>query len=85
MLKFIAQRILFLIPILLVVSFIVFAILRLSPVDPAFAYLTQSQIPPTQEALEIAREELGLNLPFYQQYGIWLKNILNMELFNVRC
>lgn len=79
MLKFIAQRVLFLIPILLVVSFIVFAILRLSSIDPAFAYLTQSQIPPTQEALELAREELGLNLPFWQQYGIWLKNILRLD------
>ncbi|MDE6959059.1 ABC transporter permease subunit [Helicobacter apodemus] len=79
MFKFIGQRILFLIPILLVVSFIVFAILHLSPIDPAFAYLTQSQIPPTQEALELAREELGLNLPFWQQYGIWLKNILHLD------
>ncbi|MDE5602307.1 MAG: ABC transporter permease subunit [Helicobacter sp.] len=79
MLKFIGQRLLFLIPILLVVSFIVFGILRLSPIDPAFAYLTQSQIPPTQEALEIARGELGLNLPFWQQYGIWLKNILHLD------
>ncbi|WP_104721766.1 ABC transporter permease subunit [Helicobacter mesocricetorum] len=79
MFRFIAQRLLFLIPTLLVVSFIVFGILRLSPIDPAFAYLTQSQIPPTQEALEAAREELGLNLPFLEQYRIWLKNILHLD------
>ena len=68
MLLFLCKRILLLIPILLAVSFIVFGILRLSPIDPAFAYLTQSQIPPTKEALEAARIELGLNLPFFEQY-----------------
>ncbi len=79
MLIFLTKRILFLIPILLVVSFIVFGILRLSPIDPAFAYLTQSQIPPTQEALEATRIELGLNRPFLEQYFLWLKNLLNFD------
>ncbi|MDA3968001.1 ABC transporter permease subunit [Helicobacter sp. WB40] len=79
MFLFIIRRILTLIPILLAVSFIVFGILRLSPIDPAFAYLTQSQIPPTQEALELTRIELGLDKPFFVQYGIWLKNILSFD------
>lgn len=79
MLLFLCKRILLLIPILLAVSFIVFGILRLSPIDPAFAYLTQSQIPPTKEALEATRIELGLNLPFFEQYFLWLKNLLNLD------
>ena len=79
---FILKRLFLLIPILLVVSFIVFGILRLSPIDPAFAYLTQSQIPPTQEALEATRIELGLNLPFLEQYFIWLKNLFILDFGN---
>lgn len=79
---FILKRFFLLIPILLVVSFIVFGILRLSPIDPAFAYLTQSQIPPTQEALEATRIELGLNLPFLEQYFIWLKNLFILDFGN---
>lgn len=79
MVVFIFQRFLFLIPLLFVVSFFVFGILRLSPVDPAFAYLLQSQIPPTEEALELARNELGLNLPFFEQYYHWLKKLFFLD------
>ncbi|MCI5968466.1 ABC transporter permease subunit [Helicobacter sp.] len=79
MLPFIFQRLLFCILLLCIVSFCVFAILRLGPVDPAFAYLLQSQIPPTQEALELARIKLGLNLPFLEQYWIWFKNLLHFD------
>ncbi len=82
MLKFIAMRILFLIPIVFIVSFIVFGVLRLSPIDPAFAYLVQSQIPTTQENLEYARAELGLNLPFMQQYFSWLKSAMMLDFGN---
>ena len=49
---------------MLAVSFIVFTMLRLGPVDPAQAYLLNSRIPPTEEALSVTRAELGLDKPF---------------------
>ncbi|RAX57071.1 nickel ABC transporter permease subunit NikB [Helicobacter monodelphidis] len=82
MLVFICKRLALLIPLLLFVSFIVFSLLYLSPVDPAFSYLTQSQIPPTQEALQEARIELGLDKPFLEQYFTWLKNAIMLDFGN---
>lgn len=79
MFKFIAKRVLMLIPMTLVVSFIIFAVLRMGPVDPAYAYLLNSRIPATEEALELTRQELGLNKPFMTQYAIWLKNAVKLD------
>ncbi|TLD81428.1 ABC transporter permease subunit [Helicobacter sp. MIT 11-5569] len=79
MLLFISKRLALLIPLLIVISFVVFLLLHLSPIDPAFSYLTQSQIPPTQEALQQARMELGLDKPFLEQYLSWLKKAFVLD------
>lgn len=79
MIKFIIKRILLIIPIMFVVSFLVFTILRLGPVDPAQAYLLNSRIPPTEEALKVTRAELGLDKPFFTQYAIWLKGVITLD------
>lgn len=79
MLLFIIKRLLLIIPIMLAVSFIVFAVLRMGPIDPALAYLLNSRIPPTEEAVKITRDELGLNKPFVQQYVTWLKNAAKLD------
>ncbi len=79
MLSFVIKRLLLIIPIMLAVSFIVFAVLRMGPIDPALAYLLNSRIPPTEEAVKITRDELGLNEPFMQQYATWLKNAAKLD------
>ena len=79
MLKFIIKRILALIPLLLAVSIIVFLLLRLGPNDPAMSYLRLSNIPPTDAALEEARETLGLNKPLATQYFLWLDRAVRMD------
>lgn len=71
MLRYILRRIAVLIPILVLVSVIVFLMLRLAKGDPAMAYLRLSNIPPTAEALADARTMLGLDLPLWEQYLIW--------------
>ena len=63
MLSHIAKRVLLLMPILLVVSMVVFLLLRLGKGDPAMAYLRLSQIPRTDQALAEARRTLGLERP----------------------
>jgi nickel transport system permease protein len=79
MLRFIIRRLLVLVPLLLAVSAIVFLILRMGKGDPAMAYLRLSQIPPTDEALAVARELLGLNKPLAVQYLDWLARALRLD------
>lgn len=79
MLRYIAKRLLILIPMLLGVSVVVFLILRLGQGDPAMSYLRLSNIPPTDAALAVARQELGLDLPLPVQYFSWLKKALVLD------
>lgn len=79
MLKFIFRRLLTLVPLLLSVSILVFLVLRLGENDPAMAYVRLSGIPPTDQALEAAREYLGLNRPLAVQYLDWLWRALHLD------
>ena len=73
MLKYTAKRLLFLILVLLGVSFIVFTLLYISPGDPAKVILGEAA---SEEALEALREQMGLNDPFLVRYFTYLKNII---------
>lgn len=73
MIKTILQRILQLIPILFIVSTIIFVLTRIIPGDPAVTMLgPQAPV----EAVEELREELGLNKSIGEQYLLYLKNVL---------
>ncbi len=69
-----ASRVLVALPILLLVSFLLFAALRLLPVDVA-----AMSLPPTATLVEIAqkRHEMGLDQPIPAQYAIWLDDALH--------
>jgi peptide/nickel transport system permease protein len=73
-LKLLARRLLAAIPILLVVSALLFGVLRVLPVDPA-----AMSLPPTATIAEVEakRREMGLDQPLPQQYLIWLKDALH--------
>jgi nickel transport system permease protein len=79
MIRFILNRLLLLIPLLLVVSVLVFLLLRLGENDPAMSYLRLSRIPPSEQALAEVREQLGLNRPLVVQYFDWLGRALRMD------
>ncbi|WP_077369763.1 ABC transporter permease [Anaerosalibacter sp. Marseille-P3206] len=74
MLKYFVKKLLAIIPMLLLVSALVFFALELSPVDP-INYLASPDMTST-ENLEALRESLGLNDPVYIRYFRWLSNIL---------
>ena len=77
LLRLIGRRLVAL-PIMVVgVAFLVFFIMSLSPVDPAYSALGESATP---EALEAYREQHGLNEPFLVQYGTYLWNMLHGDL-----
>jgi peptide/nickel transport system permease protein len=74
MLGYIVRRLLALIPVLLGLTFIVFAIMALIPGDPALAILGSYATP---ESLAALRAQMGLDHPLPVQYLIWLDNILH--------
>ncbi len=66
MYKYIVRRLFLMIPVLLGVMFSIFLLLEMTPGDPARLLLGQDA---TDEAVEILREELGLNRPFLIRFG----------------
>ncbi|MDD3217660.1 MAG: ABC transporter permease [Lachnospiraceae bacterium] len=78
--SFIGKRLLQLIPILLGVTFLTFALLYLAPGDPAQSKLLSQGAIVTDEMLENTREDMGLNRPFLTQYFSWLGDLLTGDL-----
>lgn len=74
------QRLLQLIPVLLGISVITFALMHLTSGDPAEIMLRADGIKPTYEAIEAARIALGLDGPVYMQYVHWLYRVLHLDL-----
>ena len=71
--KYVLKRMLLLIPVLLGVSLLVFAIMSLTPGDPAQLILGENA---PREAVLKLREEMGLNDPFFIQYLRFVKNAI---------
>lgn len=80
MLKFILKKLAMMIPMLIVISLVVFMGLRSTGIDPLTFMVppeVQSQSP---EIVEQLREDLGLNDPLLMQYFRWLGNLLKGDL-----
>ncbi|HBV98673.1 MAG: peptide ABC transporter permease [Peptococcaceae bacterium BICA1-7] len=73
MLRYVAQRLLLLIPVLFGVSLFVFLVLHLFTADPAAMMLGQHA---TAEQVEALRKQLGLNDPIYMQFWRFLTDML---------
>ena len=76
MLKYILKRLLMLLPVLLGISLLIFAIMSLTPGDPARLVLGSYA---TEEDLVEWREERGLNDPFFQRYFDYIFNAVRGE------
>ena len=68
MLAFILRRLLATIPVLILVAVVVFAILRLSPGDPAVIMAGDGATP---ERIEQIRQAMGLDQPLLKQFFLW--------------
>lgn len=73
MLKYTSKRLMYLLLVLLGVSFLVFLLLYMTPGDPVRMMLGEASTPEAQEAL---REELGLNDSFFVRYGRYVGDIV---------
>ncbi len=77
MARYIARRLLFMLPVVLLVSFVTFMLLHLVPGDPARVLLGEEATPQTVAAL---RQQLGLDRPIGVQYVLWLWQALHGNL-----
>ncbi len=75
MLRYMTKRILQLIPIVIVISMVIFFVLNLMPGNQVSAYLgVGSEVSPERKAQ--IEELLGLDKPLYVQYFMWLKRVV---------
>ena len=75
---YILRRLVQLIPVLLLASFIVFFIIHLIPGDPVEVMLGEGRY--TQETYELLRKKMGLDEPLYIQYVHWLNRMAHGDL-----
>lgn len=74
------KRIALIIPTVLLVSIIVFTVMRLLPGDPALVILSEGDASFTQEELEDLRRQLGTDRPIVVQYGDWIYGLVQGDL-----
>lgn len=77
MLKYIGKRLLLMLPVILGISFILFAIMDLTPGDPARVILGEYA---SQEEINALREEMGLNDNFFVRYGRYVADAVTGDL-----
>ena len=77
--KYIGKRLLQLIPVLLGITFLSFAMMRLAGSDTVTEmYGDKGAV--SQQIIDAKRAELGLDQPFLVQYGSWLKGLLTGDM-----
>ena len=78
---FIVRRFIHAIIVLILVTLIVFLAMRILPGDPIYMIMTEGQMTGiTEEDIEAARHEYGLDRPIMVQYFDWLGGVLRGDL-----
>jgi len=77
MMRYMARRIVLLLPVLLGISIFIFSLIRFAPGDPIHAALGMDYDPEVARQME---HELGLDLPVVQQYFWWLGKVVRGDL-----
>jgi len=79
MIAYVVNRVLSIVPVVLIVAVVVFALIHLSPGDPAVMIAGDDA---TAADIERIRVQLGIGLPLYEQFAIWAARILQGDLGN---
>jgi peptide/nickel transport system permease protein len=82
MARYIASRLGSMIPVLVIISILVFMMLRLIPGDPVRVMLAESGA--SAERVEAVRQQLGLNDPLPVQYRRFAQQLLTGEVRSIR-
>ncbi|MBT0309291.1 nickel/cobalt ABC transporter permease [Morganella morganii] len=72
-------RLLMILPLALIISFIAFLLLNMASSDPAEVALRINEIVPTDQAIALMKQELGLDKPFLVRYFAWLWNAVHLN------
>ena len=75
--RYLGKRLASTIPLLLVISFVVFMFIHMIPGDPARLVAGQDA---TKEDVAVVREQLGLDEPLLVQYGKYMKGLFTGDL-----
>src|SRR3989304_3428391 len=78
LLTYAITRLLLALPMLLILLTVLFLVLRVLPGDPVLALWGGR--PPSQDIIEDARRELGLDLPIWQQYWNYMSGVFQGDL-----
>ena len=66
--------------VLFIVSFVTFFLMSLAPGNPASVMYEAAGIVQTEEMVELVNEQLGVDKPFFERFGIWLSQCLKGDL-----
>ncbi|HXX36683.1 MAG TPA: ABC transporter permease [bacterium] len=77
MARYVGARVAQAVPVLFLVTVLVFSIIHLTPGDPAYVLLGPNAMPDQVRAL---RAELGLDRPLPVQYAVWLGHVVRGDL-----
>ena len=77
--RYLIRRVIVVLLTLFVVTLLSFLLMRLSPIDPATAYVKRNSAVVTQEQIDEARVMLGLDKPLPVQYFDWVVDALHMD------
>jgi peptide/nickel transport system permease protein len=78
MYKYVLRRMFLAVPVLLLSSLIVFGLMRVMPGDALTVLMGESGNISEKELAKV-RKELRLDLPYYQQYGLWLWQMMSLR------
>lgn len=78
--KYVIRRLLQLIPILFAITFLSYAMMRLAGSDVVTMKMENTGTVVSQEIVDAAREELGLDKPFLTQYFVWLGRLFRGDM-----
>ena len=77
MTRYIVKKLLLMIPLLFLISIILFTLISMLPGDAVMSMISDSG---DIDYIEHLREQTGLDKPFHQQYISWIKNIFRGNL-----
>ena len=78
MYKYVLRRLLLAVPVLLLSSLIVFGLMRVMPGDALIALMGESGNVGENELAKL-RKDLGLDRPYYEQYLLWLWQMVSLS------
>ncbi|WP_225878173.1 ABC transporter permease [Spongiactinospora rosea] len=79
-LRMVAWRVAFAVPLLVIVTIVMFALAQASPFDPVRQYLGDRALVTSPEILEQIRANWGLDRPVHEQFAAWFGNLVSGDL-----